>query len=916
MIKHSSKFFVFLSIIFFTTLSVAEDCVGPIHQIKFEVQLNLSYDSLIRGIDISPGSECDLVKIADAVTHLKNRRIFQNIEYRLERNSSNELVLSFKLIPNNVLSEIEFFGNSDLLTKDLKRAILNRSGDVIDSQSAEVARQKLETYYIEQGYFDAKITVDQRFEDTIPLVSFLFWIEEGRPRRVRTVEIQGEGLESIKSEIEDIISVTEGAILTKYFQRKLRQNVYQILRDSGFYQARIRIASDGEIVKYNIDPKSSLSFKLEGANSISKSDLLSSLKLDSRLVPLRANITTSLCEDIRYQYRRAGYFDAIVECSQDGLTDGGEILIKVNEGNKFKVLPPLFIGNHQIKEEDLLAEVSYRYSIFRATLSPTLSTIENDSAKIRYVYAKQGFEGVDVKGDLDVDTTNQTIREKFIITERGEVLIAHVKCDIKGGDIDGFIQECEEKTSDLNGKRYEEKNLINLNEEFKQLLIEEGYATAKLTVAFDSSTSTLDLEIEQGKKVKVEKIICAGNYFTQDSLILRELRIEEGDVWDSTKIDASKQSLFGLGVFSSVQIGPLDGILDSEDEVLLVRVREKETGLLQGLFEMSTQDGLHLQTQLAQRNLFGTGQALVLGIDGYFKQGFADFDAARTRLAFASPRIFSSNLDYTIEGFYQTALNLNRSFKLDREGVTQSLRYPFLENLGLSISQTFYGERLHDVSDDLILGPRDVGNTFYSGIRGSLELDKRDDPFVTTRGYRLEIGGGFLPEALGSETGIVEGHFDGSSVFPVSVNNSYAIHLRGGFLEALNEDVVPLGSRYFLGGRDTIRGYTRYQVGPRSVNGLVVGGDTMVVFSQELRHNLGDGLTLLGFLDIAQAMLRNSSGFTGDTKYRLDGLRYSPGVGMQYATPIGPLAAELGLATDREFGERWGRFIVSIGNAF
>lgn len=89
-----------------------------------------------------------------------------------------------------------------------------------------------------------------------------------------------------------------------------------------------------------------------------------------------------------------------------------------------------------------------------------------------------------------------------------------------------------------------------------------------------------------------------------------------------------------------------------------------------------------------------------------------------------------------------------------------------------------------------------------------------------------------------------------------------------------------------------------------------------MAFSQEFRHNLQGGITVLGFLDIAQAMLRNDGGFGGDSKYRLDGLRYSPGVGMQYGTPIGPLTAELGLATDREFGERWGRFIISIGNAF
>ena len=73
---------------------------------------------------------------------------------------------------------------------------------------------------------------------------------------------------------------------------------------------------------------------------------------------------------------------------------------------------------------------------------------------------------------------------------------------------------------------------------------------------------------------------------------------------------------------------------------------------------------------------------------------------------------------------------------------------------------------------------------------------------------------------------------------------------------------------------------------------------------------------LLVFLDVAQAMLRHSVNFDGDTKRNLSDLRFSPGLGAQYITPIGPLSAELGFATDHEFGERFGRLLISIGSAF
>lgn len=892
-------------------------CSGLIKRIDYNINLNLSYRSLSRGIGLEPGMPCDSGVLDKAVSTLLERKIFTQVTYTLIK-AEDGVIVSFNMVPHTVLSEIEFFGVSELKTKDIRRAILVRSGDTLEEDSAEIARTRVLEFYRDQGYLNSEVRVEKRIEETLPLVSFVFHVVEGEVSRVKRVEFRGENLENIKEELESIKSRTIGSSLSKYFRRKLKQDAYQVLRDSGFYQSKIRIILEGDLVIFEIKPKLKIEFALSGNGSIGSSTLLSSLKLNSRLVPLRANLLGSICEDIKRLYRESAFMDATVNCSEEVVNTTDVLKVHIEEGKRYKILDPEITGAKGVSSSKLRGIVKpSSVGIFALPSAPTEESMNFDAGNLVAYYKEHGYYGVEIVQDLQINHEALTIQARYHVQERDVLKIDNLICRVEGAEDREILQDlCNDLLASYKGELFRDSFVQPLGEEIQKSVIAKGFPNAISSIVFNSESSALDVHISQGQKINVGRIICSGNYFTQDFLILREMILKEGDAWDSSKLEDSKQVLFGLGIFSSVQVSPADGSLDSPIEDLLVQVREKETGIMQGLFELSSQDGLHLQTQVAQRNLFGSGRAVILGVDGYFKQGFTDFDAARTRLGYASPKIFDTGLDYSIEGFFQTALNLNRTFKLDKEGLTQSLRYPLLKSLRLNLSQTIYNERAYEVRRDLVLGPRDLGTTTYSGIRGSFELDKRDDPFITTKGFRLELGGGILPEALGSETGLVEGHFDTSSVIPVSTNNAYAIHFRGGLIEPLNDEVVPLGSRYFIGGRDTLRGFSRYQVGPRSSGGLVVGGDTLVVLSQELRHSLQDGITVLGFLDIGQAMLRNDGGFGGDSKFGIDGLRYSPGLGMQYGTPIGPLTAEVGLATDREFGERWGRFIISIGNAF
>lgn len=125
-------------------------------------------------------------------------------------------------------------------------------------------------------------------------------------------------------------------------------------------------------------------------------------------------------------------------------------------------------------------------------------------------------------------------------------------------------------------------------------------------------------------------------------------------------------------------------------------------------------------------------------------------------------------------------------------------------------------------------------------------------------------------------------------------------------------DVIPLGQRLFLGGRDTLRGFAIGEVGPKGVDGDVLGGDESINASTELQFSLTDNFIAVLFIDAGQAFLENEGDFTGDTLDFSD-LRYTPGLGGRYKTPVGPISIEYGFVTERETDERSGRLNIAIG---
>jgi len=119
---------------------------------------------------------------------------------------------------------------------------------------------------------------------------------------------------------------------------------------------------------------------------------------------------------------------------------------------------------------------------------------------------------------------------------------------------------------------------------------------------------------------------------------------------------------------------------------------------------------------------------------------------------------------------------------------------------------------------------------------------------------------------------------------------------------------MPLIERFFLGGRTTIRGYGHDMLGPKGADDTPTGGNVFALVNGEFRMPIRKGFGIVTFVDGGNVWIR-----TNDIDAEL---KYTAGIGLRYATPVGPVRLDYGHKLNREQGESAGELHFSFGHAF
>jgi outer membrane protein insertion porin family len=215
-----------------------------------------------------------------------------------------------------------------------------------------------------------------------------------------------------------------------------------------------------------------------------------------------------------------------------------------------------------------------------------------------------------------------------------------------------------------------------------------------------------------------------------------------------------------------------------------------------------------------------------------------------------------------------------------------------------------------DVSNDASQRIKDLaGRSTSSVLSPSLTWDTRDNISNPTRGFNNFAIFDFAGGPLGAENQFYKLVGEANWYYPLVSDLVFSARARIGYAEGYGGQELPLLERFYTGTQAvTIRGYRLEDVGPRDINGDVIGGNSLVLLSGQLRYPVTEGLSLVAFIDAGNLYDKDDFDPTN--------LRVGVGGGIRFVTPLGPLALDWGFKLSREPGEKPSEIHFNVGTLF
>ncbi|MBL9086433.1 MAG: outer membrane protein assembly factor BamA [Planctomycetia bacterium] len=629
-------------------------------------------------------------------------------------------------------------------------------------------------------------------------------------------------------------------------------------------------------------------------------------------------------EDVAAAYRRRGYAFATVASPvyEERLPTGGlRVVFTVVEGPQVKVDEIVLRGNTSVPRKQLLDAMLTKTSKFLSSQYFNEETLREDVVELRRVYRAEGYLDAEVVlEDLRFSDDKSEVVVTIAFTEGQQYRVGAVRFDVKRQETGPGAAPPEDRAyftqdtlrdllglapGDVYAGKTEERGRKRIQEAyFQRSYLEASVEKAELLPRVERHSVDVVVRVAEGDKYRGARVQIVGNEFTRDKIIRREITAAPGDYVDRNALDRGLARVRGLRYFDRVTrrfedvMGPDGAPLPAQKDIVY-EVVEGKTGKLNIGGAISDSGGLSANVQFLKKNFdiarpprsfddlasgrafTGAGQSLDIDLQpGTVVSSFG--------VDFGEPRLFGTRLGLRVGA--SKRIGFRESYREDITGYYVRLSHPVYESADdrwqLDAGLTWRQEirAIRDVRDGAVPGVfLFEGERELRSLAFSLALRHVDDPLrpadrMTTTFSFEHVGG-----VLGGELDYWRADLNHDQRWKVAEDDLgrrswLSVSVTGGLADAFGDTPeVPPYSRFYAGGRDTLRGFEYRGVGPHS-NDRPMGGEFLLAASvQYERPLLEEFLSVVGFVDTGTLSTSIAEG--------IDPFRVAVGAGIRLRIP-------------------------------
>jgi outer membrane protein insertion porin family len=747
---------------------------------------------------------------------------------------------------------------------------------------------------------------------------------EPEPIEIRNIEVKFTGVANISEEVVRAnMSMRKGM---DYDDNMIDRDIRSLYR-TGLFEfievKRIMIGTTLVDLIVEVRPKYRVSaVRFDGNRKIKDKRLAKEITTQANYAIDERRIKED-AEKIFDYYQKRGYSQAKVDyvIERNPATGFGTIIYKIEEGGKIKIKDIEFEGNANVKGRTLRKEMEtkkwWMFSWLTGKGKLNDETFEDDLDKLRDYYREQGYL------DVEISQTNVKFtypnRNKMVITisvsEGRQYRIGRIAFTGNSTYPSDLLQRLVRTRS---GDVFEPSKLDEEIELMDDFYGQFGYLETRIRLVRNPNITTGDIDIEfevsESEKYFVESINIEGNTKTKSIVILRELALTPGMVFDSVRMKTSQLRLENTQFFEEVNVVPESTNIPQRKN-LKISVREGRTGSLSFGAGFSSLERAVVFIELTQGNFDLFNRRSFFQGDGQKMRLRAQIGAESSQfiIAFEEPWLFERQLALGFEFFRSQSDFTSSLYDELRFGFEVYMRRRLIELIEGRLSYRYEEVDIFNVTPSIFF-PIYAGKTNVSRVGMTFLRDTRDSLITSTRGSRFE----FITELAG---GPLKGDIDyyrlegrAAKYLPIFRFHKQVIEILGrtGVVKQYGDSLtVPFFDRYFLGGPRTLRGFEFRDVGPKDPTiGEPLGGKTYAFGSVEYSFDIVDPLRFALFYDV---------GFVNRGGYDWGYSDYNDnwGFGIRFFVMGSPLRLDYGIPiTTDSFNDKGAQFNFSFGSRF